>query len=79
MACFENHHHWMHHSLLLNTSSLVNTAPYHCVLRASLQVMQPGFLHKQLPTEAPQQGEKWDVIMKDVEDKIVPGAFQRQI
>jgi len=41
--------------------------------------MQPGFLHKQLPTEAPQQGEKWDVIMKDVEDKIVPGAFQRQI
>jgi hypothetical protein len=44
-----------------------------------LQVMQPGFLHKQLPTEAPQHGEKWDVIMKDMEDKIVPGALHRQL
>jgi len=41
--------------------------------------MQPGFLHKQLPTEAPQHGEKWDVIMKDMEDKIVPGALHRQL
>ena len=35
--------------------------------------MQPGYLHQQLPTEAPQQGEGWDAIMKDVQDKIVPG------
>lgn len=40
--------------------------------------VEPGFLHKQLPTEAPQQGEKWDVIMKDVEDKIVPGLTHWQ-
>ena len=41
--------------------------------------MQPGYLHQQLPTEAPQQGEKWDTIMKDVEDKIVPGMLFMQL
>lgn len=35
--------------------------------------MQPGYLHAQLPTQAPVDGESWPAIMRDVEDKILPG------
>lgn len=35
--------------------------------------MQPGYLHAQLPTEAPLNGESWPTIMRDVEEKILPG------
>jgi hypothetical protein len=27
-----------------------------------------------IPTEAPLKGEDWDQVMKDVEDKIMPGV-----
>nr|XP_026483642.1 histidine decarboxylase isoform X1 [Vanessa tameamea] len=40
--------------------------------------VQPGYLHKRLPTEAPQQPEKWDDIFKDVEDHIMPGIVHWQ-
>ncbi|VVC94986.1 unnamed protein product, partial [Leptidea sinapis] len=36
--------------------------------------VQPGYLHKRLPTEAPQHPEQWDDIFKDVKDHIMPGA-----
>ncbi|XP_046974782.1 histidine decarboxylase isoform X3 [Vanessa cardui] len=40
--------------------------------------VQPGYLHKRLPTEAPQLPEKWDDIFKDVEDHIMPGIVHWQ-
>ncbi|KAM3955405.1 histidine decarboxylase [Aphomia sociella] len=40
--------------------------------------VQPGYLHKLLPTEAPQQPEKWDDIFKDVEKHIIPGLVHWQ-
>lgn len=36
--------------------------------------VEPGYLRPLLPDEAPLDGEPWDVIMKDVEDKIMPGV-----
>lgn len=36
--------------------------------------VQPGYLHKRLPTHAPELPEKWDDIFKDVEDHIMPGV-----
>ncbi|XP_045782792.1 aromatic-L-amino-acid decarboxylase isoform X3 [Maniola jurtina] len=40
--------------------------------------VQPGYLHKRLPNEAPQLPEKWDDIFKDVEDHIMPGIVHWQ-
>ncbi|XP_041988627.1 histidine decarboxylase-like isoform X1 [Aricia agestis] len=40
--------------------------------------VQPGYLHKRLPTHAPQLPEKWDDIFKDVEDHIMPGIVHWQ-
>ncbi|ROT63150.1 hypothetical protein C7M84_018975 [Penaeus vannamei] len=36
--------------------------------------IEPGYLKDLVPLEAPQKGEGWDDIMKDVEDKIMPGV-----
>lgn len=36
--------------------------------------VEPGFLHKLLPSNAPEQGEKWDDIIKDFDEKIMPGV-----
>lgn len=36
--------------------------------------IEPGYLKDMVPLEAPQKGEDWDDIMKDVEDKIMPGV-----
>ena len=36
--------------------------------------VQPGYLRKLLPEEAPESGEKWESIMEDVETKIMPGV-----
>ncbi|TTP59345.1 GA-binding protein subunit beta-1 [Bagarius yarrelli] len=38
------------------------------------QDVQPGFMKSQLPDEAPCESESWDVIMKDVENIIMPGV-----
>ncbi|CAH2056361.1 unnamed protein product, partial [Iphiclides podalirius] len=40
--------------------------------------VQPGYLHKRLPQEAPQMPEKWDDIFRDVEDHIMPGIVHWQ-
>lgn len=36
--------------------------------------IEPGYLKHLVPLEAPQKPEDWDDIMKDVEDKIMPGV-----
>lgn len=35
--------------------------------------VEPGYLRAILPTSAPEDGEAWDVIRKDIDTKIVPG------
>jgi len=35
--------------------------------------IQPGYLRPLLPDAPPQEGEAWDVIQKDLTDKIMPG------
>ncbi|KAL4720659.1 hypothetical protein ACJJTC_018254 [Scirpophaga incertulas] len=40
--------------------------------------VQPGYLHKLLPKEAPINSEKWDNIFKDVEEHIMPGLVHWQ-
>jgi aromatic-L-amino-acid decarboxylase len=40
--------------------------------------ISPGYLNQLLPTEAPQQGEQWDAIAKDIETKIMPGVTHWQ-
>ncbi len=35
--------------------------------------VEPGYLRKLLPEEAPQNGEPWADIQKDIEAKILPG------
>ena len=36
--------------------------------------IEPGYLRPLLPEDAPLKGESWDDIMRDVEDKIMPGV-----
>lgn len=36
--------------------------------------IEPGYLRNVLPTGAPVNGEGWDKVMKDVEEKIMPGV-----
>ena len=35
--------------------------------------VEPGYLKKLLPEQAPENGEAWADIQKDIEAKIVPG------
>ncbi|XP_053642380.1 aromatic-L-amino-acid decarboxylase [Cherax quadricarinatus] len=40
--------------------------------------IEPGYLKHLVPLEAPQHPEDWDIIMKDVENKIMPGVTHWQ-
>lgn len=40
--------------------------------------VEPGYLRKLLPDEAPTSPENWDNIMDDVENKIMPGVTHWQ-
>lgn len=40
--------------------------------------IQPGYLAPMLPDAPPQEGEAWDVIQKDLTDKIIPGLTHWQ-
>ncbi|KAI1468798.1 pyridoxal phosphate-dependent transferase [Daldinia caldariorum] len=40
--------------------------------------VEPGYLRKLLPSEAPQNGEAWADIQKDLESKILPGITHWQ-
>ena len=41
--------------------------------RRVLSNVEPGYLAKLVPSAAPQEGEKWDDIQKDIEGQIMPG------
>lgn len=36
--------------------------------------VEPGYLREIIPKNAPEEGEKWEEIMSDVESKIMPGV-----
>jgi aromatic-L-amino-acid decarboxylase len=40
--------------------------------------VEPGYLRPMLPENAPEKGESWDNIMKDVEGAIMPGITHWQ-
>ncbi|CAF4773546.1 unnamed protein product [Pieris macdunnoughi] len=40
--------------------------------------VEPGYLRAALPSEAPEHPEDWDDVMKDVENKIMPGVTHWQ-
>ncbi|CAL4158570.1 unnamed protein product, partial [Meganyctiphanes norvegica] len=46
--------------------------------RSVFPKVQPGYLKKLLPEDAPHKPENWEDIMKDVEDKILPGVTHWQ-
>ena len=48
---------------------------YHETLldRKVLPEVAPGYLRELLPSTAPQEGEDWGAIQKDLTEKIVPG------
>jgi aromatic-L-amino-acid decarboxylase len=46
--------------------------------RTVIPSIAPGYLQKLLPSSAPQQGEQWDAIAKDIESKIMPGVTHWQ-
>ena len=46
--------------------------------RPVVSTVEPGYLRKLLPHAAPEQGEAWEAIRRDVEDKIVPGLTHWQ-
>jgi hypothetical protein len=43
-------------------------------IRVSPEV-EPGFLLPLIPANAPKKGEKWDNIMNDFTDLIMPGVY----
>lgn len=43
-----------------------------------LPSVEPGFLQKQLPNEAPEKSEDWKTVMEDLNDKIMPGITHWQ-
>lgn len=46
--------------------------------RPVVSSVEPGYLRKLIPDEAPTNGEKWNDIQKDIEDKIMPGLTHWQ-
>lgn len=42
--------------------------------RDVLPSVEPGYLHKMVPTEMPKQGEDWRNILEDMERVILPGV-----
>lgn len=38
-----------------------------------LPTVKPGYLRELIPEEAPEDGEKWEDIMKDIERVVMPG------
>lgn len=42
--------------------------------RRVISSVEPGYLAPILPAEAPKEGEEWNKIMSDIDDKIMPGT-----
>lgn len=47
---------------------------YFCSKRRVTPDVEPGYLREILPKQPPNQGEQWDDIFKDFENKIIPGV-----
>lgn len=62
------------------TSAVNDIERYYSTLqeRPVVPSISPGYLNQLLPTEAPQQGEQWAAIAKDIETKIMPGVTHWQ-
>ncbi len=62
------------------TSSAQGITQYfnHLPDRQVLPSISPGYLAKLLPTEAPQSGELWSTIERDIESAILPGLTHWQ-
>lgn len=43
-----------------------------------LPSVEPGYLHTLLPDEVPEEPESWKDVMKDINDKIMPGMTHWQ-
>ena len=42
--------------------------------RRTLPNVEPGYLRPMLPDHAPEEGEEWDAVFRDVERVIMPGV-----
>ncbi|CAH1792590.1 unnamed protein product [Owenia fusiformis] len=42
--------------------------------RRVFPTVEPGYLHQLIPDHAPEEGEKWDDLFKDIERVIMPGV-----
>ena len=42
--------------------------------RRPLSNVEPGYLSKLIPERAPEEGEEWDDLFKDIERVIMPGV-----
>ncbi|CAK7205169.1 hypothetical protein SEUCBS139899_007934 [Sporothrix eucalyptigena] len=62
------------------TASIEEIINYYASLgqRPVVSTVEPGYLRKLLPDAAPEKGEAWEAIRRDVEDKIVPGITHWQ-
>lgn len=54
---------------------LLFSDPHH---RPVLPSVEPGYLHKLLPTDVPEQPEKWQDVLKDIDRVIMPGITNWQ-
>lgn len=45
------------------------------VFRRVLPTVEPGYMRRLLPEEAPEHGESWQNIFQDVERVIMPGVY----
>lgn len=43
-----------------------------------LPSVEPGYLHSLIPNEVPEQSESWKDVMKDMNNKILPGMTHWQ-
>lgn len=43
------------------------------IFRPVLSNVEPGYLYKLVPPEAPEKGEDWKTVLADVENIIMPG------
>lgn len=46
--------------------------------RQVLPSVEPGYLHNLLPSKVPEKSEDWKDVMKDLNDKILPGMTHWQ-
>ena len=46
--------------------------------RRPLSNVEPGYLHKLIPDHAPEEPEKWEDLVKDVERVIMPGVSHKK-